>query len=78
MTAARLAAVPAPTAPPTPPPAAPADTGLPADIEEACLLIERLEIHRQCLDEAIADAYEELAGLLDGHLAADPDLRRLL
>jgi hypothetical protein len=74
MTAAKLAAVPAPAAPPPPP----ADTGLPTDIEEACLLIERLEIHRQCLDEAIADAYEELADLLDGHLAADPDLRRLL
>lgn len=50
--------------------------GLPPDIEDTCQLIERLEIHRQCLDEALADAYTELIDRLDGHL--DPELARLL
>jgi hypothetical protein len=51
---------------------------LPTDIEDACLLIERLEIHRQCIDEALADAYADLISLLGPLAAGDPDLLRLL
>jgi hypothetical protein len=69
MKAAVMTVPPADTAPPA---------ELPADIEEACQLIERLEIHRQCLDEALADAYTELIDRLDRHLMADPELRHLL
>lgn len=56
--------------------AAPAE--LPMDIEDACLLIERLEIHRQCLDEALAEAYANLIECLGRRRAADPELLRLL
>lgn len=40
-------------------------TSPPAELEMACQLIERLELHRRCLDEALADAYAELLQLLD-------------
>jgi len=36
-------------------------------IELACDVIDRLELHRRCLDEAVADAYAELAALLVRH-----------
>ena len=46
---------------PTPVPALPAELlpagELPAEIELACDVIDRLELHRRCLDEALADAY---------------------
>jgi hypothetical protein len=59
--------------------AAPAQAGqLPSEIELACDVIDRLELHRRCLDEAVADAYAELAALLVRHLEEDPALLDLL
>jgi hypothetical protein len=67
---------------PTPVPALPAELlpagELPAEIELACDVIDRLELRRRCLDEALADAYAELAALLVSHLAADPELQELI
>jgi hypothetical protein len=34
------------------------------DVEEVCEVIDRLELHRRCLDEALADAYWELMAML--------------
>jgi|HubBroStandDraft_5_1064220.scaffolds.fasta_scaffold597282_2 hypothetical protein len=59
--------------------AAPPHAGqLPSEIELACDVIDRLELHRRCLDEAVADAYAELAALLVRHLEEDPALLDLL
>ena len=58
--------------------AAPPAGLLPAEIELACDVIDRLELHRRCLDEAVADAYAELAALLVRHLEEDPALLDLL
>jgi hypothetical protein len=49
-----------------------------ADLDQLCELIDRLELHRTCLDEALADAYGELVEILGARLAADPDLTMLL
>jgi len=39
----------------------------PDELEEICDIIDRLELHRTCLDEALAAAYTELAGMLGEH-----------
>jgi hypothetical protein len=54
------------------------ESDLPPEIEQACDLVDRLEMYRQCLDEAVADAYTELAAALDRHLSDNPDLHQLL
>jgi hypothetical protein len=46
------------------------ESELPPEVEQACDLIDRLEMYRQCLDEAVADAYTELAAALNRHQAA--------
>jgi hypothetical protein len=51
---------------------------LPVEIELACDVIDRLELHRRCLDEAVAGAYAELAALLVSHLADYPELQELI
>jgi hypothetical protein len=50
----------------------------PADLEQLCELIDRLELHRTCLDEALAEAYAELVEILGSRLAVDQDLKILL
>jgi hypothetical protein len=54
------------------------ESDLPPEIEQACDLVDRLEMYRQCLDEAIADAYTELAAALGRHMPDHPDLHQLL
>jgi hypothetical protein len=54
------------------------DGVLPADLEQVCEIIDRLELHRRCLDEALAEAYAELVGLLGYYLPADQELSGLL
>jgi hypothetical protein len=51
---------------------------LPTEIELACDVIDRLELHRRCLDEAVAAAYAELAGLLVRHMDDNPWLLDLI
>jgi hypothetical protein len=53
-------------------------TALPADLEDICEIIDRLELHRACLDEALADAYAELVGMLGYYLPADPEVGAML
>jgi hypothetical protein len=43
-------------------------TALPADLEEVCEIIDRLELHRACIDEALAEAYGELIDMLGHYL----------
>lgn len=50
------------------------NTTLPADLEAVCEIIDRLELHRRCLDEALAESYAELVSMLGFHLPADPEL----
>jgi hypothetical protein len=52
--------------------------GLPEELEDICQIIDRLELHRMCLDEALADAYAELVTMLGHYLPADPELGVLL
>lgn len=49
---------------------------LPADVEAACQLIEWLELHRLCLDEALAQAYTDLLFLLDQDPAGPEQARQ--
>ena len=49
-----------------PPDLKPGPPDLKPDMEEVCEVIDRLELHRRCLDEALADAYWEL--MLGCHL----------
>jgi hypothetical protein len=52
-------------------PGATLDTTLAADLEAICEIIDRLELHRRCLDEALAEVYTELVGMLGCYLLAD-------
>jgi hypothetical protein len=54
------------------------DTVMPAELEDICAIIDRLELHRRCLDEALADAYAELVAMLGYYLPADAELSSLL
>jgi hypothetical protein len=49
-----------------------------AELEDICDVIDRLELHRRCLDEALAEAYAELIGVLGYYLPADAELSGLL
>jgi hypothetical protein len=51
---------------------------LPADLEAVCEIIDRLELHRRCLDEALAESYAELVSMLGFYLPADPELGAVL
>jgi hypothetical protein len=51
-----------------PPDLKPGPPDLKPDMEEVCEVIDRLELHRRCLDEALADAYWELMLMLGCHL----------
>jgi hypothetical protein len=34
------------------------------DVDQVCEVIDRLELHRRCIEEAMADAYWELMAML--------------
>jgi hypothetical protein len=34
------------------------------NVEDVCEVIDRLELHRRCIDEALADAYWDLMAML--------------
>ena len=48
------------------PPDTPLDAhpGTQPDVDQVCEVIDRLELHRRCIEEALADAYWELMAML--------------